>query len=67
MPQIPVMCHLVLTDREGLSVLFDEGSESLLQLLDSELKVPPHLLYEHVSLIYLSPPCRKHNFIVPSL
>ena len=67
MPQIPVICHLVLTVSEGLSVLFDDSSESLLQLLDSELKVPPHLLYKHVSLIYLSPPCRKHNFKVPSL
>ena len=67
MPLIPVICHLVLTVREGLSFLVDDSSESLLQLLDSELKVPPHLLYKHVSLIYLSPPCQKHNFKVPFL
>ena len=64
MPQIPVICYLVLTVMEGLSILFDEGSESLLQFLDSELKASPHLLYEHVSLVYLPPPCCKHNFKV---
>ena len=61
MLQTPVICHLVLTISEGLSFVFDESSEFLLELFDSVLKVSAHLLYEYVTLANLSLPCWEHN------
>ena len=53
---------LVLTFSDCLYFFINKNTKSLFQLLDSELKVFAHLLYEHVIVAYLSLLCQKHNF-----